>query len=142
MRRVAALLLLVMLGCHRGSGLTAEDEQRLASEGIVHRAENVMFRKTHDQGTRDAGWEEAYAGIVVTKQSVTLFGQRKILLEIGPRSTGEYDVARRADRVTVHAGSGKSEVTWSFRPPDDAEAWTQDIRAVIKASAGAQRRGE
>lgn len=134
----AVLLLLALVGCG-GNALTKEDEQRLASEGIVHRAKDISFRRTHDRDTRDAGWEEAYASIVVTKQSVTLVGRKRILLEITPRSTGEYALDRRANRLTLHAGSGKSEVTWSFHPPDDPETWATDIRAVIAQTAGEQR---
>lgn len=140
-RRTAAALLTLVLAaaCGHQSPLTDADEQRLTSEGIVHRAADLEFRKSHDQGTRDAGWEEGLAAIVVTKESVTLYGRERILLQITPRSTGSYDVARRADRVVLHAGSGNSAVTWSFRPPDDADAWTQDIRRVIEQTRGAQR---
>src|SRR5262245_21498178 len=71
------MLLVIVSGCRR-SALTKEDEQRLAAEGILHRASDVLLRKTHDRGTSDAGWEEGYAGIVVTKQSVTLYGRDQI----------------------------------------------------------------
>ena len=134
-----AVVVAALAACH-GSALSKEDEQRLASEGIVHRAQDLSFRRTHDQHTRDAGWEEAYASIIVTKQSVTLVGRKRILLEITPRSTGAYDLDRRADRLILHAGSGKSEVTWSFRPPDDPETWAADIRAVLDQTVGAQRK--
>ena len=135
----AGVVVATLAACH-GSALTKEDEQRLASEGIVHRAQDLSFRRTHDQHTRDAGWEEAYASIIVTKQSVTLVGRKRLLLEITPRSTGAYDLDRRADRLILHAGSGKSEVTWSFRPPDDPETWAADIRAVLDQTMGAQRK--
>ena len=134
-----AVVVAALAACH-GSALSKEDEQRLASEGIVHRAQDLSFRRTHDQHTRDAGWEEAYASIIVTKQSVTLVGRKRILMEITPRSTGAYDLDRRADRLILHAGSGKSEVTWSFRPPDDPETWAADIRAVLDQTVGAQRK--
>lgn len=134
-----ALLLATLIACG-GSAPSKEDEQRLATEGIVHRSQDLSFRRTHDQRSRDAGWEEAYASIIVTRQSVTLVGRQRVLLEITARSTGAYDLDRRADRLILHAGSGKSKVTWSFRPPDDPEAWAADIRAVIGQTAGAQRR--
>ena len=139
-RMLAGGFLLATLSACGGSALSKDDEQRLANEGIVHRANDISFRKTHDQHTRDAGWEEAYAAIIVTKQSVLLVGRKRILLEITPRSTGAFDLDRRADRLILHAGAGKSEVTWSFRPPDDAETWAADIRGVINQTAGAQRR--
>jgi hypothetical protein len=138
-RALAGLWLYLLLAGCGGSALSKEDEQRLAAEGIVHRGDDLLFRRTHDQHTRDAGWEEAYASIIVTKQSVMLVGRKRVLLEITPRSTGAYELDRRADRLVLHAGSGKSEVTWSFRPPDAAEAWAEDIRAVIAQTAGAKR---
>ena len=33
---------------------------------------------------------------------------------------------------TIRAGSGKSAKSWSFRPPDNAQGWTDDIRDIIK----------
>jgi hypothetical protein len=39
---------------------------------------------------------------------------------------------REGDRVIIAAGSGQSRASWSFRPPEDAEAWVRDIRAVLK----------
>ena len=139
-RALAGAVLLATLAACGGSALSKEDEQRLANEGIVHRAQDLSFRRTHDQHSRDAGWEEAYASIIVTKQSVTLVGRQRVLLEITARSTGAYDLDRRADRLILRAGSGKSEVTWSFRPPDDPEIWAADIRAVIGQTAGGRRR--
>jgi len=56
-------------------------------------------------------------------------------VEITPDSRRDYEVHRDGQRVRIRAGSGKSAETWSFTPDDDAEAWTQDIRAVIRASA-------
>jgi hypothetical protein len=64
----------------------------------------------------------------------------RFLLEITPRSTGYYEVARDHDRLGIRAGSGKSTRSWSFRPPEDAAGWAEAIRAVIRDSAGAQRR--
>jgi hypothetical protein len=49
-------------------------------------------------------------------------------------------VARDQDRLSLRAGSGKSAARWSFRPPDDATGWAEDIRAVIRGTAGAGRR--
>lgn len=56
----------------------------------------------------------------------------KPLVEITPRSTGFYDIHRETDRLSLRAGSGKSALSWSFRPPEDADGWTKDIRAVMK----------
>ena len=88
----------------------------------------------HVGAQRDAGWDEKRASIVVTHESVFLHVNGKPLVEITPRSTGYYQVHRDHDRIVLHAGTGKSALSWSFRPPDDADAWTKDIRAVITNS--------
>lgn len=141
--RVAPLVLvaLAIAACSRTTGtLSDEQQRRLEAEGIVHRAVDREFRRTHDVGTRDAGWEDMYASIVVTRTSVLIHDGDRVLLEITPRSTGEYDVARDHERLSLHAGRGGSARSWSFRPPDDPEGWADDIRAVIRATAGEERR--
>jgi hypothetical protein len=131
----------LLAGCHRTTGtLSEEQQQRFEREGIVRRAIDLPFRYTHDTGSRDAGWEENEASIVVTKDSVVIHRGDRFRLEITPRSTGFYEVARDHDRLRLHAGSGKSAASWSFRPPDDAPGWAADIRAVIASTAGAARR--
>jgi hypothetical protein len=69
---------------------------------------------------------------VVTHESVFLHVNGKPQVEITPRSTGFYDVHRDHERLSLRAGGGKSAASWSFRPPQDPEGWTEDIRAVIK----------
>ena len=145
LRRIAPLtvilLSLVGVACSRTTGtLSDEQQRRLESEGIVRHAVDVDFRRTHDVGTRDAGWEDMYASIVVTRSSVLLHSGDRVLLEITPRSTGEYEVARDHDRLSLHAGRGGSARSWSFRPPDDPEGWAADIRTVIRATTGEKRR--
>jgi hypothetical protein len=138
---VAASLALLAAGCHRTTGtLTPEQEQRFVREGIVRRGVDLLFRYTHDTGSRDAGWEEADASIVVTKESVVIHRRDRFRLEITPRSTGFYEVGRDHDRLSLRAGSGKSAVSWSFRPPENAAGWAEDIRAVIRGTAGVARR--
>lgn len=83
-------------------------------------------------GERDSGWNEKRASIVVTPESVFLHVNGKPLVEITPRSTGFYEVHRDHDRLSLRAGGGKSAASWSFRPPDDADGWAMDIRAMIK----------
>lgn len=141
--RTALLLMALALlaGCHRTTGtLGEEQERRFESEHVVRRAVDLWFRRTHDTGTRDAGWEEDEASIVVTEQSVVIHRGERFLLEITPRSTGFYEVARDHDRLSIRAGSGKSSKSWSFRPPEDAAGWAEAIRAVIRGTAGAKRR--
>lgn len=110
------------------SRLTPERETALAAEGMLHRAANLTFRYTHD------GWEDRVASIIVTRQTVLIYKNEKIGLEITPASRRAYDAAREADRVRISAGTGKSKEIWSFVPPDSAAAWTESIRAVIKAA--------
>jgi len=119
------------------SHLTPEQESRFAQEGVLFRAANLTFRYTHDAGTRDAGWENRVASIVVTRQSVLIYKNEKVGIEITPTSRRAYQVHREADRVRISAGSGSSREAWSFVPADSAEAWTEAIRAVIKSSKSA-----
>ena len=122
------------------SRLSPEQQQRLAAEGIVRRGDNLPFRYTHRiSGMRD-GWEEYPASIVVTSQTILIHQNDRLLLEITPRSTGEYSVRREGDRVTLRAGSGGSVRNWAFHPAKGAVEWATDLRAVIKGTAGAKRR--
>lgn len=126
------LLAFITVGCQKTGKLSPELQARLEKEGIAHRADDLTFRRTRPAGQRDSGWDEKRASIIVTRESVFLHVNGKPFLEITPRSTGFYEVHRDHDRIALHAGSGKSALSWSFRPPDDADNWTKDIRAVIK----------
>lgn len=119
------------------SRLTPEQEARLNTEGIVRRADNVVFHFTRDSGYRRGETREnRRASIVVTRRSVLIHKNEKVGIEITERSR-RYDVHRRQGRILIHAGTGRTGEVWSFEPPDDAEGWTQDIRAVIRGrSAG------
>lgn len=119
-------------GCQRTGKLSKELQARFDTEGITHRADDITFRRTRPAGQRDSGWDEKRASILVTHESVFIHANGKPLVEITPRSTGFYEIRRDHDRISLHAGSGKSALSWSFWPPDDADKWTQDIRAVIK----------
>ena len=131
-RRVA-LWTRAPLACQEKTGaLTAAQQQRLDSEGIVRRADDLMFRYTHDAGRRDAGWEDRKASIIVTKQSVIIHKNEKLGLEITPRTRRFVQVRRDGDRVRISAGGGESAESWSFVPPDDPAGWADDIRAVVK----------
>lgn len=129
----AACFLLFVTGCEQKTGeLSPELQTRFEKEGIAHRADDLTFRRTKVGGQRDSGWSEKRASIIVTRESVFLHVNGKPLVEITPRSTGYYEVHRDHDRIALAAGSGKSALSWSFRPPEDANSWTLDIRAVIK----------
>ena len=134
----AAALVLGATACREKTGaLTAAQQQRLDSEGIVRRADDLTFRYTHDAGRRDAGWEDRRASIIVTKQSVIIHKNEKLGLEINPRTRRFVQVRRDGDRVRISAGGGKSAESWSFVPPDDPAGWADDIRAVVSASKAA-----
>lgn len=125
-------------GCAIETGrLTPEQAQRLEGEGILHRAANVVFRRTHDAGHYGAGWREVVASIVVTRQTVLVHRNGAALLEINPRSRRFLQVLRDGARVRIRSGGGGSAEAWSFAPPDDPASWTRDIRAVIEASRSA-----
>lgn len=131
--RTAAGFALVLLACSGDtSRLAPELQARFATEGQLHRADNIWFRYTHDAGTRSAGWEDRRGSIIVTRQTVLIHKNEKIGIEITPASRRAYDVTREGNRVRIGAGSGKSREVWSFAPPDDAEGWVRDIRAVIR----------
>ena len=130
----------LVAGCREKTGaLTASEQQRIDAEGLVRRADDLIFRYTHDAGRRDAGWEDRKASIIVTKQSVIIHKNEKLGLEITPRSRRYVAVRRDGNRVRISAGGGGSAESWSFQPPDDPAGWVTDIRAVMSASAGAKR---
>jgi hypothetical protein len=128
--------------CQEKTGaITPGQQQRLDAEGgIVRRADDLIFRYTHDVGRRDAGWEDRKASIIVTKQSVIIHKNEKLGLEINPRTRRFVQVRRDGDRVRISAGGGASAESWSFVPPDDAAGWANDIRAVVKGTTGERSR--
>ena len=129
---------LAAAACSQKTGaLTPSEQQRIDAEGVVRRADDLMFRYTHDAGRRDAGWEDRKASIIVTKQSVIIHKNEKLGLELTPRTRRYVQVRRDGNRIRISAGGGASAESWSFVPPDDAAGWAEDIRAVIKASRGA-----
>ena len=143
-----ALLVLPLAGvqCAQDtSRLTPEQEARFQEEGIVRRADNIVFHYTHDYASRAYGYrrgetrenrEDRRASILVTHRSVLIHKNEKVGIAITPRSR-RYDVSRREGRVLIHAGTGRTGEVWSFEPPDgDAEGWTRDIRAVIRGGSG------
>jgi hypothetical protein len=133
---IAGALALVFAGaCSQDtSRLSPEQEARFQKEGVLRRADNIVFHYTRAYGfRREETRENRLASIVVTPQSVLIHKNGKVGVEITP-SRRFYDVHRRGTRVLVHAGSGRSTEVWSFEPPSDAEGWTRDIRSVIRRS--------
>jgi hypothetical protein len=138
-RPLALIAVVSLAACGGKTGqLTAEQEQRINAEGLLHRADDMTFRYTHDAGRYESGWENRKASILVTRQSVIIHKNEKLGIEITPRSRRFYDVHRDGNRVRINAGTGRSVETWSFTPPDDSDAWTKDIRAVIKLGSQKQ----
>jgi hypothetical protein len=125
----------LLFACQQSTGaLTAEQQQRLESEGIVRRADDLTFRYTHDAGRRDVGWEDRRASIIVTKQCVIIHKNEKLGIELTPRTRRFVQVRREGSRLRISAGGGSSAESWSFVPPDDPAGWADDIRAVLKPS--------
>src|SRR6185503_5658777 len=76
-------LLIVLAGCWAGCSqntgrLSPDLERRFAAEGVVRRSDNVVFRYTHGYGTREEGWEDRVASIVVTGQTVYIHKNEKV----------------------------------------------------------------
>jgi hypothetical protein len=130
---VAVALVLACSGCARDtSALPDARAAQLDREGIVRRADNLMFRRTRHPSPGRTTWSKKRASLVVTRQTVLLHVNGKPLVEITPRSTGSYEIHRDHDRLQLRAGTSASETSWSFRPGDDADGWARDIRAVIR----------
>ncbi|MGN6166704.1 MAG: hypothetical protein ACTHQQ_00840, partial [Solirubrobacteraceae bacterium] len=132
---VAAGTLLTAACSQKTGALTPSEQQRIDSEGLVRRADDLVFRYTHDVGRRDAGWEDRKASIIVTKQSVIIHKNEKLGLELTPRTRRFVQVRRDGDRIRISAGGGGSAESWSFVPPEDPAGWAADIRAVVKQTA-------
>lgn len=137
---VIRLLLLALLagsGCRQTTArLTPELESRFAAEGVLRRADDQVFRFTYfSRSTNGTRWEDRDASIVITRTTLYIHKNEKVGLEIAPASRRDCDVRREGDRVIISAGSGKSRVSWSFRPPDDADGWSRDARTALQAAS-------
>jgi hypothetical protein len=140
MRARVAMLLMLAPACADTSRLDADQEARLAAQGVVLRADNLVFRHSQDVGRRDARSRDRRASIVVTTQTVLIHERGFVDLLIEPTSRRWLEVHRDGDRVRINAGTGGSTEVWSFTPPGDAEQWARAIRAVIRASGSAANR--
>jgi hypothetical protein len=132
-----AIACLELSGCgeRTTAALPPALEARMTQEGVVRRAADLTFRYTEAPGRRSARWENRRASIVVTPSTILIHKNAKIGLEITPRTQRDVAVERDGGRVRLRAGSGRSEVLWSFEPPDgDAAGWTRDLRAVVRQS--------
>lgn len=128
-----AVLLVLTLGCRQTTAnLPGDLESRFAAERVVRKADDQTFRYTYySRTTQGQRWEEREASILVTGRSVFIHKNGKVGLDLTLDSRKAMEVRRDGDRVIIGAGSGQSKVSWSFRPPSDAEGWAASIRAVI-----------
>jgi hypothetical protein len=139
---VTTSTVLAGLGCSEKTGvLTPAQQQRIDSEGLVRRADDLVFRFTHDAGRRGVGWEDRKASILVTRQSVIIHKNEKLGLEITPRTRRYGAVRRDGNRVRISTGSGGATESWSFVPPSDPAGWAADIRAVMNSTRKRRLRG-
>lgn len=130
---VSIISLTLVAGCGNRStaGLEPATETRLTGEGIVRRADDLIFRYTVGAGRSNAGWEDRRASIVVTRSSVLIHKNAKVGVDIRPGHADRYSVERTGNRVRIRSGAGRSGEIWSFEPPGDAVGWTADIRSAI-----------
>lgn len=140
MRHRLLLAAALLLGCGQSTATLPPDlEARFQAEGVVRRADDQVFRYTYySRSTRGTRWEERDASIIVTPRSVFVHKSGKVGLDLTPASRKENEVRREGDRVVISSGSGQSRVSWSFRPPEDASGWTEDIRRVLAAADSAR----
>ncbi len=130
---VLVATLVVSVACRATTGNLPPDVlSRFEAESIVHRADDQVFRYTYySRSTRGNRWEDRDASIIVTRSSVFIHKNGKVGLDLTPATRKATEVRRDGDRVIISAGSGQSKVSWSFRPPESAETWTEDIRKVL-----------
>lgn len=126
-------LLLAPAGCGNDtSRLNPAQEQVLESEGVLHRAGNLVFRHTENAGRPGSRWRDVVASIVVTKATVLIHRNERALLRITSRSRRLFKVVRSGPRIRIQVAGTRARETWSFIPPDDPDGWTKDVRAVMK----------
>ena len=138
-RLICVILLLPGCGPKSTAQLPADLEARVTSEGVVRRAADLTFRYTEAPGGRNTRWEDRRASIVVTPTTILIYKNAKLGLELTPRTRRDVSIERDGRRVRVRVGQGRSEVLWSFEPPDgDAEGWARDLRAVVRPAPAAK----
>lgn len=136
--RIAFAVLLLLAGCAAGTDrLPAAAESRLATEGILHRARDLVFRHSRDAGRYDARWRDEPASIVVTRGTVLIHRNERELLRITARTRRAVEVRRSGERIRIRLVGARGSESWSFQPPDSAAAWAAAIRAVAGLSGDA-----
>lgn len=137
---LAVTLLAAPIGCARDTSvLTPEWTQRFETEGIVRRADNVIVRHTRLAGPYDQGHKDRLASIIVTKGTVLIHQNDRVLLELTPRTRRMVEVRRQAGRVRIRVVGERVSEVFSFEPKEDAAGWAEDFRTVAKLSESASR---
>lgn len=135
----AAALALAPCGCSVDTSRIAPAErQTLEAEGILHEAQNLVFRHTERERDERSRWRDVVASIVVTKQTVLIHRSERELLRITPRTRRFCQLVRIGPRLRIQVAGESASETWSFVAPGDPDLWTNDIRLVIESTAGRQ----
>jgi hypothetical protein len=131
---VAFAVLAGVIACQTATTgrLPSELASRFEAESVVRRADDQVFRYTYySRSTRGNRWEDRDASIIVTRSSIFIHKNGKVGLDLTPATRKATEVRREGERVIIAAGSGRSRVSWSFRPPADADGWVSAMRAVL-----------
>jgi len=132
---ITAAVLLAAGGCRPDSSrLTTEWERRFATEGVLRRAPNVVVRHTREVGPYGNQYRDRLASVVVTKGTVLIHQNDRPLLELTSRTRRHVRVVRDADRLRISVDGKRVTEVFSFRPPEDAPGWADDVRAVSRLS--------
>lgn len=136
-----ALGLALLPGCTPDtSTLTPEWAARFETEGIVRRADNVVVRHTRLAGPYDKGYKDRLASVIVTRGTVLIHQDDRVLLEVTPRTRRRIEVRRDGSRVRIRALGERVTEVFSFEPREDCDGWLDDLRAVAELSRAATKR--
>ncbi len=125
-------------GCARDtSALTPEWNQRFETEGIIRRADNVIVRHTRLAGPYDQGYKDRLASILVTKGSLLIHQNDRVLLEVTSRTQRMVEIRRQGGRVRVRVVGERVSEIFSFEPQEDAAGWAEDLRKVARLGEAA-----
>lgn len=125
------------VGCARDtSALTPEWRGRFETEGIVRRADNVVVRHTRLAGPYDKGYKDRLASIIVTRGTILIHQNERVLLEVTPRTRRLIEIKRQGSRVRIRAVGQRVAETLSFEPKEDAAGWAAEMRKVVKLAEG------
>jgi hypothetical protein len=129
-----------LAGCRPDSSrLTTEWERRFATEGRLRHAPNVIVRHTREVGPYGNEYRDRVASVVITKGTVLIHQNDRALLELTARTRRHVRVVRDRDRIRISVDGKRVTEVFSFRPPEDAAGWVEDVRAVSRLAGRAAR---